>query len=304
MIKFFGTRIDKSKLVQLFLQTFIKWQRDDCVQMGAALAFYALFSLFPLLMILLSVSALFVGPDTNSYNQIVSFFERSFPSEASQIVEETLVNLNQNSVKAGIIGSLLLLLTASSVFGAISRSLDKIWQVERPEYEKGNWLSLVLSFLISKFSSFGLVMGTVILLMASQLLDIAMRILFTILEQFNNVNPIDIDIDKVLLWQGLQLGSSYFLLALVLLVLFKIVPSTRIAWNDVWLGALLTASLFISLQQLVNKGIIQIGSRFQSYGVIGSVMILLFWLYLACQLFLLGSAFTYIYAHKFGSRRG
>ena len=302
-MKLFISRIGQSKLIHLFIETFTKWQQDDCLQMGAALAFYALFSLFPLLMILLSVSGFLLGPDTNSYDQIVSFFERSFPSEASQIVEETLVNLNQNSVGAGIIGFLLLLLTASSVFGAISRSLDKIWKVEKIETDRFNWFTVALSVISKRLSSLSLILATVGLLFVSQLLDISIRVIFTILEQFSSINPIHIDIDKVFLWRGLQLGSSFFLLSLVLLVLFKIVPSTRIAWNDVWLGALLTASLFSSLEQLVSRGIIHIGSRFQSYGVIGGVMILLFWLYLACQLFLLGSTFTYVYAHKFGSRK-
>ena len=275
--------------------------------MGAALAFYALFSLFPLLMVLLSVSGLLLGPDTNAYYQILSFFQSSFPPEATQVVEEILVNLNQNSLRGGLIGSVLLLLTASTVFAAISRSVDKIWEVDIPNNERLNWLTPVMSFINRKILSFILVIGVVLVLMTSQLLDIGSRILLKILEDFNDLSLINnlnlIDIDTVFLWQGLQLGSSYFLLYLVFLVLFKIVPSRRIAWSDVWLGALLTASLFVILEQLVSRGVIQIGSRFQSYGVIGGVMILLLWLYLACQLFLLGSVFTYVYAHRFGSCR-
>ncbi len=293
--------------IKLFVRTLSKWQKDDCLLMGAALAFYALFSLFPLLMVLVSVSGLLLGPNTNAFYQILAFFQTSFPPEATEVVEEILVNLNQNSLTGGLIGSLLLLLTASTVFAAISRSVDKIWAVDMLDNERLNWLTAVMSFINRKILSFILVIGVVVVLMTSQLLDIGSRILLKILEDFSDFSLINnlhlIDIDTILLWQGLQLGFSYFLVYLLFLVLFKIIPCQRIAWSDVWLGAFLTASLFVSLEQLVSQGIIQIGSRFQSYGLIGGVMILLFWLYLVCQLFLLGSVFTYVYAHNFGSCR-
>ncbi len=112
-----------------------------------------------------------------------------------------------------------------------------------------------------------------------------------------------IHIDQLQLSRGLQVSSSFLILALAACVLFKILPSVYVSWGDVWLGALLTALLLVVLQQLVSNSVISIGSHFLSYGVIGSVMILLLWIYLTCQIFLIGCEFSYAYAHLFGSIR-
>ncbi|MBE9171167.1 YihY/virulence factor BrkB family protein, partial [Pleurocapsales cyanobacterium LEGE 06147] len=112
-----------------------------------------------------------------------------------------------------------------------------------------------------------------------------------------------IQLDELQLTKGLQVGSSFLILALAACILFKILPSVYVSWLDVCLGALLTALLLVVLKEFVSNSVISIGSRFLSYGVIGSVMILLLWIYLTCQIFLIGCEFSYIYAHLFGSRR-
>jgi membrane protein len=87
------------------------------------------------------------------------------------------------------------------------------------------------------------------------------------------------------------------------MLLYKILPSTRIAWQDIWPGALFTAILWLILQQLISNSVISLGSRFRSYGVIGGFMVLMLWIYLTSQIFFLGGELTYTYAHLFGSRR-
>ena len=87
------------------------------------------------------------------------------------------------------------------------------------------------------------------------------------------------------------------------MVLFKILPFTQVAWGDIWLGALMTVVLLIILQQLISNSVISLGSRFQSYGVVGGVMVLMLWIYLTSQIFFFGTEFTYIYAQLFGSRK-
>jgi membrane protein len=92
-------------------------------------------------------------------------------------------------------------------------------------------------------------------------------------------------------------------LGLATAILFKVLPKVPVSWRDVWLGALLTAFLLVGIQQLASTSVVSIGGRYLSYGVIGSVMVLLVWIFMVCQIFLLGCEFSYVYAHLFGSRR-
>lgn len=302
MIEFFKTQIAQSKIVQLFFRTFLKWQQERCLEMGAALAYYALFSIFPTFLVALSVFGFLTGPNTDAYNEILSLTQESLPPDAYAIVENTLLSLNESSVGAGIVGFSLLLFTASGVFGALKRDLDIIWKVseERPSQE--NLISVVMNFVNRRITSFILVLSSSALLFLSLMSNIAVKVILRILQNFSDQITF-IEIDEALLINILQLTSSFLLLALVIMILFKILPATRVAWGDVWLGALITTALLVGLQQLVSNSVIHIGSHFQSYGVVGGVMVLMLWLYLTCQLFFWGSAFTYVYARMFGSRR-
>jgi len=102
---------------------------------------------------------------------------------------------------------------------------------------------------------------------------------------------------------GVFVDSSVFVLALAICVLFKVMPTIPLAWRDVWLGALLTATLLVGLRELTSSSVVSLGGQFSSYGVVGSVMILMLWIFLTCQIFFFGCEFSYVYTHLFGSRR-
>ena len=296
------TRIIQSKPVQLIIRTLLKWQQDECLEMGAALAYYGIFSLFPLLLVILSIVGFLLGADTYAYNQLLRLAKNSLPPASYSIVLSTLLNLNQNSIGAGLVGFLLLLFTASNFFGALNRFVNKIWQVRREQHTNNDLIASTLNFLEGRILAFGLVLGIVLLMLLSLLSRIAIDVILNIVDNFNQ--SVDfIEIDTLLLLEGLQKGIIFLFLSLAIVVLFKILPSTQVAWGDVWLGALITAALFRLLQYLVRNTIIKIGSQFLSYGVVGSVMILLLWIFFNCQIFLLGCEFTYVYTHLFGSRR-
>ncbi|MGK7917558.1 MAG: YihY/virulence factor BrkB family protein, partial [Prochloraceae cyanobacterium] len=123
------SRIIQSKPLQLIIQTLRKWQQDECLEMGAALSYYALFSLFPLLLVILSIFGFLLGSDTKVYNQILELAKGWLPLAAYSIVESTLSHLHQSSISAGVVSFFLLLFTASSIFGTLARAIDKIWQV-------------------------------------------------------------------------------------------------------------------------------------------------------------------------------
>ena len=271
--------------------------------MGAALSYYALFSLFPIALVIAGVLGFLLGPDTNVARQILNFTQDSLPPEAFGIVEDTLLRLNRQSVGAGLVGFGLSFFAASSVFSALDRSVDRIWKAEVSASPESTTLKdNAVAFLLKKLFAFALVMSTSILLLLSLLSNIAIRVVISIIDNMNRTITL-VDIDSLLIARLLQVSSSFLLVALAVLLLLRFLPSTRTPWKDIWPGALFTTLLLLSLQQLVSRNIIRIGGQYQSYGAIGGVMILMLWIYFTCQIFFLGCVMSYVYAHLFGSRR-
>lgn len=302
MIRHFRSTILPAKPTQLLIQTGLKWDRDNCPGMAAALSYYALFSLFPLLLVLLSVLGWLIGPNTEAFESIQTAVERFVPPEIHDLIKGTVIALNENSVGAGIVGFGLLLFAASTIFAILRSSVNKIWRSPSRASEAGSILKMVLFSVINKLFSFLLVLGTALLLLTSLLSNIAIKAVLQLIANFQATFAF-IEVDELQLTKGLQSSSSFLILALAFCILFKILPSIYVGWQDVWLSALLTALLLVGLQQLVSNSVISIGSHFLSYGVIGSVMILMLWIFLTCQIFLFGCVFSYVYAHLFGSRR-
>ncbi|MDJ0846152.1 YihY/virulence factor BrkB family protein [Crocosphaera sp.] len=302
MIEFVQNRILSSKIVQLFTRTIIKWQKDDCIEMGAALSYYAIFSLFPILLVILSITGLILGPDTNAYTQLLILAKTTLPIEAYRIVESTLVELNKSSLGAGIIGFSILFVTASRIFRALSRNVDKIWNVYHHRYSRNGWFWTIIRFIQNQIIAFLLVLSSTALMLVSLLSNIALKVFLRIIKNVEEVITW-IKVDEAFLWNSLQLGVTFLLLTSVVMFLYKTLPATKVKWSDIWIGALLAVSLFSLLQSSVSSGVIRIGEQFRAYGIIGGFMVLLLWIFLTCQIFLLGCEFTYVYTHLFGSRR-
>ncbi|WNZ25375.1 YihY/virulence factor BrkB family protein [Leptolyngbya sp. NK1-12] len=302
MLQFLRTKILPSKPAQLLIQAGMKWDRDNCPGMAASLSYFALFSLFPLLLLIVSVIGALIGPNTEAFDAIQMNVERFLPPEVHDLIKGTVIALNQNSVGAGIVGFGFLLWSASAVFSILRNSVNRIWQSPSRASETGSVHRMVLFFVMNKLFSFLLVLGTALLLLTSLLVQIAIKTILELVTTFQETFAF-LQIDELQLTRGLQTSSSLLILALAACILFKILPMVYVSWGDVWLGALLTALLLVGLQQLVSNSVITIGSRFLSYGVIGSVMILLLWIFLTCQIFLFGCELTYVYAYLFGSRR-
>ena len=301
-VQFLRDRILPSKFVQLFIQTAMKWQKDECLEMGAALAYYALFSLFPICLVVLSILGFLLGPETDIYAQLLAVAKNILPAEPYKMVKDTLLNLNQSSVGAGLVGFLLLFLTASKIFEALNRSVDKIWGIDSKVETEKKLKHKAIDFLKDKILAFFLVLGTVLVLLISMLSNVAIKVILEVIDQFKNL-VIEIEVDNLLLIKSLQLGISFFLILSVIMGLFKILPSRRVHWQDIGLGAFMTVSLLMLLQSLVSNGFIQIGEQFRAYGVIGNVMVLLLWIYLVFQIFFLGCEFSVVYSQLFGSDR-
>ncbi|MEM6835768.1 MAG: YihY/virulence factor BrkB family protein [Cyanobacteria bacterium P01_C01_bin.120] len=298
-----GVHLLRSKPAALIIQTALKWQRDDCLEMGAALSYYALFSLFPTVLIVLSIVGAFIGPESGAAEQILLFARSSLPPEAYSLVDNTLSQLNRNSLEAGIISFLILCFTASGVFGALTRSLNKIWQVDLEKKHQTGVKSAAKTFMRNRFLAFMLVFSTSAIIFISLISKIVIEIIIEIVQNLDNALAL-FQIDDLLVLKALQTGTSYLGISVVIMVLFRVLPNTRICWGDVFLGALTTSGLFMLLQHVASNSIVQFGEQFLSYGAVGSVMILMLWIFLSCQVFFLGCELTYVYTYLFGSRSG
>jgi membrane protein len=293
--------LTSARPVQLLIRTGQKWQKDACLEMGASMAYYAVFSLFPLVLVILSVFGFFVGPTSQIYDQILTFVAEALPPDAADLVANTLTTLNAQSRNASIIGFGTLLLSASAIFGALDRAFDKIWEVSAEANGNGNILGAVLTAVWKKALAFLLVLGCGGLVLLSMLSDLAIGIAVAVLQRISAEIEF-IQLDTAALIGQLQVLVSFLVLALVLMILYRVLPSGKVRWGDVWPGGLLAAGLMILLQQLVSTSVVSVGANFQSYGVIGGVMVLMLWIFLTGQILFIGAELSFAYAHLYGSR--
>lgn len=302
MLQYIQSNILPSRPAQLLIKTGLKWEQDNCSGMAAALAYYALFSLFPILLVILSVIGWLVEPNSAAFQSIKEAVQRYLPPEVHDLIKATIISLNENSVGAGIIGFAVLLFAASTVFGVLRNSVNRIWRSPNRVAEANSIYKIVFFFVFDKLLAFLLVLGGALLLFISLIANIAVKTILALIANFQATFAW-IQINELQLTTGLQASSSFLILAMVAGILYKILPATQVGWQDVWFSALLIALLLVSLQQLVSNSVISIGGHFLSYGVIGSVMILMLWIFLTFQIFLFGCALSYVYAYLFGSRR-
>ncbi len=289
--------------VQLFIQTVLKWDRDNCPGMAAALSYYALFSLFPLILVLLGISGALIGPESEAFRDIQQLIVRELPPTVHEMVDVTMVYLNQNSVGAGIVGFSLLFLAASTMFVVFWQSVNKIWKSTARISDAGSPLKMIFFYILNKLVAYVLVLATGMLVLVTFLADVFIRVVVEWVSHFHEHVIFTQRVDALQLARGLQISSSIFILSMTFCALFKLLPAARPQWRDVWLGALITALLLVGLQQLAASGVVSIFSNFLYYGVIGSVMVLMLWVFLACLIVFFGCEISYVYAHIYGSRR-
>ncbi len=299
---FLSSRVLPLRPVQLVIQTGLKWDRDNCTGMAAALSYFALFSLFPLLLVILSIVGALIGPETQAFEYIQKLIVRDLPPAVQEVVVGTVIALNENSVGAGLVGFSLLFFTASKLFAILRQSVNKIWESPARISEAGSIPRMVLFFILNKLVAYLLVLATALLLLVSFVANTFIRAVIDLVNRFQENVAFIQQMDELLLTRGLQAGTSVVILSVTLCILFKLLPTVRPQWRDVWLGAILTAFMLVGLQKLATGGVVSVFSKFLSYGAIGSVMILLLWVFMACQIVFVGCEFSYVYAKLYGSR--
>jgi membrane protein len=274
-------------IFQLLKATYTEYNNDNVQRMGAALAYYTIFSLAPLLVIAISIAGLVFGAQAVQ-GQIMGEIQGLIGPDSAKAVQTMIQSAHKpaHSTIASIIGLVVLLMGASGVFTEIQSALNIIWDVDTKKLG-GFW-----NFLKSRFLSFGLVLGIGFLLLVSLLLSAALTAVATYLEGF-------LPIPAALLHAADFIISVGFITVLFALI-FKLLPQTRIPWTDVWVGSAITSVLFTIGKFLIG---FYIGKSVtaSAYGAAGSLVIIVAWIYYSAQLLYFGAEFTHVYATSCGS---
>lgn len=272
----------------LLKQTFQEWLGDKAPQLGAALAYYTVFSLAPLILVLLAiVGVTFRDDPAGTWNKITEQMSYFLDPSAVQVVQIIAQKASEpgKSTIATIIGVALAIFGASGVFGQLQDALNTIWGV-KAKPGGGIW-----GFLRSRFLSFAMVAGVCFLLLVSLTLE-------SLLKAFSHY------VQTVLPGGIVVALAVYFIFDFAVVVLlfamiFKFLPDVEIQWRDVWIGAVITAILFGIGKWLLGL-YLGSGAAGSAYGAASSLITLLLWIYYSSQILLFGAEFTQVYAARAG----
>ena len=279
-----------NQIWSLIKAAFSSWLDDYAPSMGAALAYYTMFSIAPLLLIVISTAGLVFGEEAVR-GEVFGQLQGLMGDRGAEAVQGLLESVRkpEEGIAGTVIGTVLLLVGATTVFGELQDAFDRIWRTPGRDKDGGLW-----RLIRSRLLSFGIILGIGFLMMVSLVFSAAMAALgkwwgpyFASLE---------------ILATTLNFLFSFASTIVMFAMLYKFMPRVKIHWQDVWAGAAVTALLFTVGKLLIG---IYIGKSAISsgFGAAGSLVVVLVWVYYSAQIFLLGAEFTWIYARTHGSRK-
>lgn len=275
---------------KLFTDAFDAWGEDRAARMGAALAYYTIFSLAPLLIIVIAVAGLAFG-QAAAQGQIVQEIQGFVGVEGAQSIQAMLEKTRQPAagIIATVLGFITLLIGATGVVGELKDALNTIWKVKP---EPG---SSVMSMVKSRLISLAMVLGIGFLLLVSLIASAALSAVH------NYLSHVLVHPGFLYFWQAVNFVVSLGVITVLFAMIYRFLPDITVAWGDVWIGASLTALLFVIGKVLIG---LYLGKRSISsaYGPAGSLVLILVWIYYSAQILFYGAEFTRVYAHTFGSR--
>ena len=275
----------------LFTEAIKSWSADYAPSMGAALSYYTLFSIAPLLIIVIAVAGFFFGAD-EVRGTLFAQLSGLMGDSGAKAIQDMLQAANRP--KQGLVGTVsgiaLLLVAATTVFAELQNSLDRIWRAPARDESSG-----LASLIRARLLSFGMILAIAFLLIVSLVVSAALSALGKWWDPWFHG------------WEALahvlNFAVSFGLVTVLFALIYKIIPRVEVAWHDVWVGAAVTSLLFTIGKFLISLylGKSDVGS---SFGAAGSLVIVMVWVYYSSQIFLVGAEFTWVYAHELGSRRG
>lgn len=276
------------KVGRLLQETFNEWQEDKASRIAAALAYYTVFSISPLLVIAIAIAGAFFGQET-AQEQITEQLIQLVGEDGVKPILVGLQNISQPEIRglASWISIGVLLIGASGIFAQLQDALNTVWNV-KPQPGQG-----ILPFLRRRVSSFLMVLAIGFLLILSLILSAVVSTL--------SRYRVDFLPGSAVLWENLDFVISLGLITFLFCLMFKYVPDAKIAWKDVVVGSVITALLFIFGKFLLGLYISR-GSLGSAYGAAGSLIVFLAWVYYSAQIILLGAEFTHVYTRMYGSK--
>ena len=278
-------------LWSMIKETVSAWVDDFAPSMGASIAYYTVFSIAPLLIIVIAIAGFVWGEEAASgylYTQLGGILG----DEGTRAVQAMVASASdkKDGVIASVTGVVLLALGATTVFAELQSDLDRIWKAPAVKKPEGLW-----GMLRSRVLSLGLVVSIGFLLLVSLVVSAALAAFG---KWWGGAFG-----DVEWLFHILDFVVSIGVITVMFALMYKILPRVDIAWHDVWIGAVVTALLFTIGKFAVGMYVGR-SSVASSFGTAGSLAVLLVWVYYSAQIFLLGAEFTWVYAHRFGSRGG
>jgi membrane protein len=275
--------------LHLLKQAAWDWFDDQAPTLGAAVAYYTVFSLAPLFIIAVSIAGLVFGREA-AQGQIFEQLRALIGETSAAAMQDVVESANSKpatGVLAAIVGIVALIIGASGVFAQLQASLNAIWRVE-PKPGRGIW-----GLVQDRILSFGFILIVGFLLLISLILTAIVAFIGT---WFGGFVP-----GVEMLIQILNGILSLAIITLLFAMIFKFLPDVEIAWRDVWIGALITAALFTAGKEILGLYLGKSGVA-SSYGAAGSLIVLLLWVYYSAQIVFFGAEFTKAYANRFGTR--
>jgi membrane protein len=281
--------VSPKRIWQLLKASVSAWIEDYAPSMGAALAYYTVFSIAPLLIIVIAIAGIVFGAEA-SQGAIVAQLEGLIGHEGAVAVQGLLRSAREpaQGVVAAALGAVTLLVGATTVFAELQSNLDRIWEVPAAKKASGPW-----SLLRQRLLSLGMVLVLGLLMLVSLVLSAALAALGTWWGGFFDGWEAALQIINFVVSFALTTG--------LFAAIYKMMPRATIAWHDVWIGAVVTALLFTAGKFLIGLYLGRSGVT-SAFGAAGSMVVLLIWVYYSAQIFLLGAEFTWVYAHSSGSR--
>jgi membrane protein len=266
------------------------WLNDNASSMGASLAYYTFFSMAPLLLIVISVAGLLLGREA-AQGHLIHELSGMLGPQAAASIQALIASASEPADNwwGTLLGLGVMLVGATTVFAELQDALDRIWQVPQRPAGGGLW-----ALLRARVLSFGLILGLAFLLMVSLVMGAVIAGLGRWLSHTLG--------DWVWVAQTLNVGISFVITTAIFALIYKLMPRAHVQWNDVWVGAVVTALLFSLGKALIGLYLSASGIA-SAYGAAGSLVLVLLWVYYSAQVFLLGAEFTWVYANARGSRR-
>jgi membrane protein len=271
-----------------FKQSFSEWSADNCTRLAAALAYYSIFAIAPLIMIAIAVAGIAFGEQAVR-GQVQGTLSDTMGEEAASAIQSMLAGARDQTT-GGItaaFGIIALLAGVTGLFAELKASLNLIWGIEpKPSNSIGYTIR-------TRLASFGLVLAIGFLLLVSLLLSAALSAAGGWLEE---VLPL-----PAFVWQLVNLLLMFGVITLLFAAIFKVLPDAKIKWADVWIGAAITSLLFVIGKFLLGLYLGQEGAA-SAYGAAGALVLVLLWVYYSSLILLFGAEFTQVYARLTGSR--